>query len=237
VQPIRQARTAIHRETAVATADLKVRSGEGIIQSVYLAIRKDNLFCESRVVERTVRIGAAGSQGETRCGAYPSNRHCRFQARKRGSLLSAHHSPITHHPSIAASRSFALFFPRLDVHCRPSAHRRWPLKQSGATCIRRRRTRAVCSTRRRIRGRRSNCLGRRRCRRRFCRAVGRDSGYKAAGWPSIWADAIIPGRMWTCASFRRTRWSGTRWRRLAARRRASRARGRIGREPQFNSSR
>jgi hypothetical protein len=43
--------------------------------------------------------------------------------------------------------------------------------------------------------------------------------------------------MWTCASFRRTRWSGTRWRRLAARRRASRARGRIGREPQFNSSR
>ena len=48
VQPIRQASMAIHREITVATADLKVRNGEGIIQSVYLAIRKDNLFCESR---------------------------------------------------------------------------------------------------------------------------------------------------------------------------------------------
>jgi len=45
VQPIRQAKTAIHREITVATAERKVRNGEGIIQSVYLAIRKDNLIC------------------------------------------------------------------------------------------------------------------------------------------------------------------------------------------------
>ena len=48
VQPIRQARTAIHREITVATADLKVRNGEGIIQRVYLANRKDNLICGAR---------------------------------------------------------------------------------------------------------------------------------------------------------------------------------------------
>jgi hypothetical protein len=165
--------------------------------------------------------------------------------RKAGSAGSrresvVHCSLLTDHSSIvAASRSIALFSPHLDVHCRPLADGRWPLKQSGATCIRRTQTRAMCSTRRRIRGRPSNCLGRRRCRRQFCRAVGRDSGYRAAGWRSIWVAAIIPGRMWTCASFRRTRWSGTRWRPLVAgaRRRASRARGRIGGEPQFISSR
>ncbi len=45
VHPIRQANTAIHRDTAVATADLKVRNGESITQSLYIAIRKDNSIC------------------------------------------------------------------------------------------------------------------------------------------------------------------------------------------------
>ncbi len=49
MQPTRQANTANQRDTAAANTALKVRNVEGIIQSVYLEIRKDNLFC-GRVV-------------------------------------------------------------------------------------------------------------------------------------------------------------------------------------------
>ena len=44
VQPIRQARTAIQRESAVARADLNVRNGRRIVCSVYLWGGQGNEF-------------------------------------------------------------------------------------------------------------------------------------------------------------------------------------------------
>ena len=90
-QPIRQASTAIHRETPVATTARKLRNGKGITKSLYLSTRQDN-FCfgwsrnfkgrakigsrlgiggtceEVRILHGTFGVGTSGLAGGARTG-------------------------------------------------------------------------------------------------------------------------------------------------------------------------